>query len=95
MARYIKLTDDLLQELIDACNPYTLSAVKLRGVLENTPTEDVAKVEHGTWESVQADVLFECSICGCGVSTSWDYENDDMFTYCPCCGAKMDGGKTE
>jgi hypothetical protein len=44
MERYIKLTDDLLQELIDACNPHTRAAIKVKGVLKNIPTADVAEV---------------------------------------------------
>ena len=46
----------------------------------------------GKWLSVESDVIFKCSLCDAEISTSWDYENDDMFNYCPCCGAKMKGG---
>lgn len=59
--------------------------------LEDIPTADVALVVHGHWVSVDGDVIFACSICENEVSTSWDYVNsDDMFSYCPCCGAKME-----
>ena len=44
------------------------------------------------WVSVEGDVIFKCSICDAEISTSWDYENDDMWDYCPRCGAKMKGG---
>lgn len=37
------------------------------------------------------DVYFKCSLCNAEISTSWDYEEDDMFNYCPCCGARIDG----
>lgn len=60
--------------------------------LDKVPTADVVEVRHGWWISVEADVWFRCSLCDCEVSTSWDYEQDGMFDYCPCCGAKMDGG---
>lgn len=63
-----------------------------RRAVESCPTADVVEVKHATWVSVDADVIFRCSYCDAEVSTSWDYENDDMFHYCPCCGAKMDGG---
>lgn len=53
-------------------------------------TADVEPVRHGKWISVDSDVIFECSECGTEVSTSWDYDDPDMFTYCPNCGAKMD-----
>lgn len=52
---------------------------------------DVVEVMHGRWISVAADVRFRCSLCDCEVSASWDYDQDGMFDYCPCCGAKMDG----
>ena len=52
---------------------------------------DVVEVRHGEWLSVESDVRFKCSVCDAEVSTSWDYEDTDMFKYCPCCGAKMDG----
>ncbi len=43
----------------------------------------------GEWISVEGDVIFKCSICDAEISTSWDYENDDMWGFCPCCGANM------
>lgn len=49
------------------------------------------KQSRGEWVSVENDVIFKCSICEAEISTSWDYENDNMFAYCPCCGAKMKG----
>ena len=50
------------------------------------------KQSEGEWVSVEGDVIFKCSICDAEISTSWDYENDDMWGFCPCCGAKMKGG---
>ena len=47
----------------------------------------------GEWVSVEGDVIFKCSICDAEISTSWDYENDDMWGFCPCCGANMKGGE--
>ena len=47
----------------------------------------------GEWVSVEGDVIFKCSICDAEISTSWDYENDDMWDFCPCCGARMKGGE--
>lgn len=46
----------------------------------------------GHWLPVESDVIFACSNCENTVSTSRDYENsDDMFSFCPYCGARMDG----
>ena len=66
-----------------------------RRCVETAPAADVVEVKHATWVSIDEDVIFECSACGAEISTSWDYENDDMFRFCPCCGAKMDGERKE
>ena len=48
---------------------------------------DVAPVVHGRWQDngIPESMLCECSACGftCGAYS---------FSYCPNCGAKMDGG---
>lgn len=67
---------------------------QIHALLDTIPAADVVEVRHGRWISVAADVLFRCSLCDCEVSTSWGYDQDGMFDYCPCCGAKMDGGET-
>jgi hypothetical protein len=67
--------------------------------IETLPTADVAPVVHGWWESVDSSywrwtssgavsvshITYRCGRCGRGtvVKTS----------YCPNCGAKMDGGE--
>jgi hypothetical protein len=63
--------------------------------ISEIPAADVVGVVHGEWVSVCGDVIWKCSICDAEISTSWDYENEDMFKYCPCCGAKMDGERKE
>ena len=57
----------------------------VRSALEAEP------VRHGRWVSDEVDVLFHCSVCETQISTSWDYDCDEMWNYCPNCGAKMDG----
>ena len=66
-----------------------------RRAVESCPTADVVKAKHAHWIAVEGDVIFCCSACDAEVSTSWGYDNDDMFAYCPCCGAKMDGGSCD
>ena len=84
---------DLDQDVFDYCR---------KGIADEIPNieercscfmdkADVVEVKHGEWISVDADVIFKCSICEAEISTSWDYENENMFAYCPCCGAKMGG----
>ena len=57
------------------------------------PAADVVEVRHGEWKRVnpQSDVHFYCSECHTEISTSWEYDEAEMFSYCPRCGAKMDG----
>ncbi len=52
---------------------------------------DVAPVVHGRWVSDEGDVLFHCSVCETQISTSWDYDCDEMWNFCPHCGADMRG----
>jgi hypothetical protein len=67
--------------------------------IETIPTADVVEVKHGEW--VEKDCITEsnrgrtihyvtnkCSVCG-----KWNGRHKS--NYCPNCGAKMDGGKTE
>lgn len=51
--------------------------------------KDYRRQIRGEWVSVEGDVIFKCSICDAEISTSWDYENDYMWYFCPCCGANM------
>lgn len=63
--------------------------------LGNLPTIDPKTLRpKARWEPVKpdSDIWFRCSHCGCEISTSWDYDDpDDMWNYCPSCGAKMVG----
>lgn len=57
--------------------------------LRYAPTADVAPVVHGRWEIVDGTKTRRiCSKCG------WDVpEYGKFYSYCPNCGAKMDGGE--
>ena len=59
-----------------------------RAILD-APSADVAPVRHGKWEIVVGSNGKEYMVCTCcRVSQSMT----GVFTYCPNCGAKMDGG---
>ena len=88
MAEYIERDELYIQIRKRVNNPAIRSW--FGAMLAEIPAADVAPVKHGKWMSVDADVIFSCSNCENEVSTSWDYDAADMFTYCPCCGAKMD-----
>jgi len=85
MSRYIDADELKEQDFQDYSPADVMSAI------DSTPTANVVRVRHGKWLSVVDDVYFKCSLCNAEISTSWDYEEDDMFNYCPCCGARMDG----
>lgn len=62
------------------------------------PVADVAPVVHGRWieqEDQMLDVYYTCSACkeDFYIETTGYTEKDlFLYTYCPNCGAKMDGG---
>ena len=59
-----------------------------RAILD-APAADVAPVRHGEWEIVVGSNGKEYMVCTC-CRVSQDLTG--VFTYCPNCGAKMDGG---
>ena len=77
------------------CNNEVVDCGREKCPVYNAPAADVVEVRHGEWISVEGDVIWKCSLCDAEISTSWDYENEDMFKYCPCCGARMDGERKE
>ena len=87
--RLIEIPDDgIIKEFISRGD----SVVGKRRIdLSYMPTIKAEPVRHGRWESDEADVLFHCSACETQISTSWDYDCDEMWNYCPDYGAKMDG----
>jgi hypothetical protein len=53
---------------------------------------DAVEVKHGWWEERLVDYesqyyTTDCSICGCS--------GERWYSYCPNCGAKMDGGNED
>ena len=57
-------------------------------LLEKAPTVDAVPVVHGRWNNMDGYKTRKvCSECG------WDVPEYGKFhSYCPNCGAKMDGG---
>ena len=106
MDKYIKI-DTVKKTLLDyihefdeyRANPdFVRGITYAREVLDRIPLEDVAPVVHGRWIS-----LTECSNAGvyCSICHKKVYKEDYAWcnrknkvrsSYCPNCGAKMDGG---
>ena len=69
-------------------NDYAYAAAKL---LDTVPTEDVQEVRHGKWLYEDSDIGwtdYKCSDCGNIISTV--DQDEDLYSCCPYCGAKMD-----
>ena len=62
--------------------------------LRSIPSADVQPVRHGRWENINDLECFKCSCCGEYANQPWGKDGEIMFSYCPNCGAKMDGGET-
>lgn len=98
MPRYIE-TGALLIELndtdiFDTYNDYSM----VIDTIDNFPTADVAPVRHGRWKKSKGnerptengfvhDDRYVCDCCGWGCCCETKLD----FSYCPNCGAKMDG----
>ena len=66
-----------------------LSGEKFEAAILKIPAADVASVRHGEWEIVVGSNGNAYMVCTC-CRVSQDLTG--VFTYCPNCGAKMDGG---
>lgn len=63
-------------------------------IIDEIPTADVEEVRHGVWKDMFEERVYAlsrkythkrvCSIC--------DKQANRYYSYCPNCGAKMDGG---
>lgn len=65
------------------------AVLMFKSMVQSAKAADVAPVRHGRWvlveESPDGDI-YECQWCGRLVTK--------RFSYCHCCGAKMDGGES-
>ena len=83
---YIRRSDALKGVELFQCGWAEIEAVQT-DYIERLPAADVVPVVHGKWgdNGIAGSMLVKCSVCGfdCGANS---------FSYCPNCGAKMDGG---
>lgn len=70
-------------------SPYLFNITqRIFEIISEIPAADVAPVVHGRWDVVEGRI--ENAICSkCGRHFQSYYEE---YSYCPHCGAKMDGG---
>ena len=67
-----------------------LSTSVMAKAINSIPAADVAPVRHGEWEIVVGSNGKEYMVCTC-CRVSQDLTG--VFTYCPNCGCRMDGGE--
>ena len=79
-----------------SCRKYSFAesydAFAVDCILKAIPAADVAPVRHGRWEIVVGSNGKEYMVCTC-CRVSQDLTG--VFTYCPNCGCRMDGGDDE
>lgn len=75
-------TDSETVSLVDLQNEIVMT------IEQNTEPADVAPVRHGRWTRIDYHDA-RCSECG-----HKTYYPDRISLYCPECGARMDGGKS-
>lgn len=90
MAEYIDREAALMKLMQDGCNAKNLQSIS------DIPGADVAPVVHGRWEDsidewFGTDV-YTCSNCRESYVLVEGTPKQNLWHYCPNCGAKMDGG---
>ena len=94
MAEYIKKSyavDAVLDVYCDTPD-IDLSCEKFEAAVRKIPPADVATVRHGRWEIVVGSNGKEYMVCtGCRKQQ----DLTGVFSYCPNCGCRMDGGDDE
>lgn len=88
MAEYIDREALLLRIDCHGTNKFGMLDEDIRVFVKEQPAADVAPVVHGRWNNMDGYKTRKvCSECG------WDVpEYGKFYSYCPNCGAKMDGG---
>lgn len=72
--------------------PKPASISSLTEAINRTPAADVEPVRHGRWNVVEGLRLDNAICSNCGRHFQAYYE---AYSFCPNCGAKMDGGDSD
>lgn len=89
MTEYINREATIRALLNDAPEQVSYSRENAADCIRYMDAADVAPVRHGDWEIVLGSNGKEYMVCTC-CRVSQDLTG--VFTYCPNCGAMMDGG---
>lgn len=102
MRKYIvkqKAISALITEADTHSNPVKKAYTRAVAIIEQIAADDVQPVKRGAWRKDEQDydAYVKCSECGLNLSISNYIENEwrEILKYCPCCGARMDGGNED
>ena len=87
MAEYIDREVALMKLMQDGCSAKNLQSIS------DMPGADVAPVVHGHWieqEDGNLDTYYTCSSCKEDFDLIAGTPCENLYNYCPNCGAKMD-----
>ena len=87
MAEYIDREVALMKLMQDGCSAKNLQSIS------DMPGADVAPVVHGHWieqEDGNLDTYYTCSSCKEDFDLIAGTPCENLYNYCPSCGAKMD-----
>ena len=85
--QYIKREAALMKLMQDGCSAKNLQSIS------DMPAADVAPVVHGHWieqEDGNLDTYYTCSSCKEDFDLIAGTPCENLYNYCPSCGAKMD-----
>ena len=91
MADYIR-RDTLIEDIDEAVKHRGMGEIigqTLRRYILRQPAADVAVVVHARWKRVRSN--WYCTGCNKGYRITKGAQMASGFSYCPNCGAKMDG----
>lgn len=74
-------------------NPVKRAYARAVALIEQITAEDVQPVKHGKWLHINNGIIF-CSECEHEAYWDTDY-GQQLFDYCPYCGARMDGEQND
>ena len=80
---YISRETALMKLMQDGCSAKNLQSIS------DMPAADVAEVVHARWKRVRSN--WYCTGCNKGYRITKGAPMASSFSYCPNCGAKMDG----
>lgn len=90
MVEYID-REALISDLKELPEQERIEYMGIYDCIKSQPTADVQEVRHGKWLYEDSDrgwTDYKCSDCGNIISTV--AQDEDLYSYCPYCGAKMD-----